>query len=215
MKKFFLHKIILLFSLLIFQHVNAQDVLVLDGGSITVEPGAVLRVSGGARFELGSNLQNDGSINITTNSGAGTEDWTDNTSSGVMTNTSVGLVEFSSNDGHEFFGKTKFYDVNMNANGGLHLNDNFETKNNLLLTTGIILTDSKRVYVSNNAASAIAADFSNPLYANSWIDGNLRREFTSNTATYDFPVGDSASSELFQLINNNFSGKYLGSILEI
>lgn len=206
MKKHISKYFFLLLSLLNFQVVKAQDVLVLDGGTITIDAGARLYVEGGIRFEPGSKLEDDGEVNIATNSGSGTEDWTDNTTLGAMTSGSTGLVEFSSTDGHEFTGKTQFYDVNMNALGGLHLNDNFETKDNLLFTTGIIKTDSKRVYVSTTAANAVVADGSNPLYANSWVSGNLRRDFTSNTSTYDFPVGDSASSELFQLINNNFSG---------
>jgi hypothetical protein len=44
----------------------------------------------------------------------------------------------------------------------------------------------------------------NSAYANSWINGNLRRFIADNvTETFDFPVGRSTAVRLAQLKSNN------------
>ena len=94
----------------------------------------------------------------------------------------------------------------MNAAGGLSLNNNFTVNNKLRFINGKINTFTNYVFHNKSNAAFLENDASNSAYINSWVNGNLRRLITTNTSTYDFPVGNAAQSNLLQFINNNIAG---------
>lgn len=77
------------------------------------------------------------------------------------------------------------YNFTQNGTGGTTLQDILQANNTLTLTQGVIATGSYRVYVSNTAATGLSGGTTA-----SFVNGNLRRAFTSNTDTYRFPVGN-------------------------
>ena len=71
-----------------------------------------------------------------------------------------------------------FYNFTMNGTGGATLYDDAEVSNVLTLTQGVVTTNTNKVYVSNSAAAALSGASSA-----SFINGNLRRAFATNTDT--------------------------------
>jgi hypothetical protein len=197
-------KLILLFLSLASLSISAQEVLYIkNGASITVQNGAELSLQGGITLENGSSLTNNGTVRLKNNPVANMSDWTDNSATGALSGT--GLVIFNSINNHNFSGATSFYAVQMNA-GGLLLNNNFQVSNLLHLINGKINTGVYYVFLNNNSAVSLLNDASNTGYINCWINGNFRRLITSNTNSYDFPVGNSTRSNLLQFANNNITG---------
>ncbi len=101
---------------------------------------------------------------------------------------------------------SSFYTVVFdNSATQVSLNDNLTISNILTLTDGVITTGAPyRVVVSSSSSSAISGYSSA-----SFINGNLRRNFTSNTNTYVFPIGNGTSSSYYyqaDIINNNLTG---------
>jgi hypothetical protein len=78
--------------------------------------------------------------------------------------------------------------------------------NSLILRNGKFRTAGSKLIVLNESANAVRADATNTNYANSWVNGNLQRNIATNTDAYDFPVGNSAHSNLLQFLNNNVVG---------
>src|SRR5262245_59944545 len=74
------------------------------------------------------------------------------------------------------------------------------------LIKGKINTTNHVVALINSNATSLENDVTNAGYANSWINGNLRRAIATTTSSYDFPVGNSQRSNLLQFINNNITG---------
>jgi hypothetical protein len=200
MKKY----LVFLFLLILVLISRAQEVMHFqNGASVTIQNGVELTLQGGIGFENGSSLFNNGTLRLKNNSIANISDWNDNSATGALSGS--GLVIFNSNNNHHFSGPTNFYSVQINA-GGLNLNNNFSLTNLLNLIAGKINTGSFYVFLNNNAASSLLNDASNAGYANSWINGNFRRLITTNTDTYDFPVGDATRSNLLQFLNNSIAG---------
>jgi Secretion system C-terminal sorting domain len=130
---------------------------------------------------------------------------------GDWTNTSIhpdafventGLVVFSGdttqflstvNLGGESFNKLQMNNTNKNANSGLYIFQNVNTKQ-LILDSGIIHTGSNKVNVLDSMTSAVKNH--NKL---SYIDGNLQRIISGNAGKYDFPIGNSTAYELASL----------------
>lgn len=83
-----------------------------------------------------------------------------------------------------------FYNLTMNGNGGVTLEQDIQVTNQLTCTKGIISTGSRSVVVANSAANSITGQSTS-----SYIWGNLQRAVTGNT-TYDFPVGTSNRYQL-------------------
>ena len=77
----------------------------------------------------------------------------------------------------------------------------------LTLSSGIVNTGANKVNVANTSAGAIISSGGNTNYTVSWINGNLRRHFTSGSSgTFDFPVGNSSRGNLAQVISNGLTG---------
>jgi hypothetical protein len=93
--------------------------------------------------------------------------------------------------------------VMNNTSTGLTLLSNMFMKNTgvLTLTSGIIHTGAFWLQVGNTAAASVPIGSSI-----SFINGNLRRYFASNTNTYAFPVGVATAYRLAEIVNNNLAG---------
>lgn len=77
----------------------------------------------------------------------------------------------------------------------------------LTLSSGIVNTGANKVNVANTSAGAIISSGGNTNYTVSWINGNLRRQFTSGSSgTFDFPVGNSSRGNLAQINSNALTG---------
>lgn len=131
-------------------------------------------------------------------------DWTN---TGGTFEARAGIVEFNGTDTQFVAASSSaFYNATVNnTDAGLFLqNGSMEISNQLTFTSGVITTDTNRVYISTNTASAIAGHSNT-----SFINGNLRRAIGTNTSTYDFPVGNGVNTTnyyLAQLENNNLTG---------
>lgn len=184
---------------------SAQEVLHLSNGAgITVQSDVELTLQGGITLANGSSLLNNGAIRLKNNSVANISNWTDNSSGNALSG--MGLVIFNSDHLHHFSGTTDFYNVQLNAAGNLSLNNHFTVSNQLHLINGKINTGNNQVFLNHNAAASLWNDASNTGYANSWINGNFKRLITTNTNTYDFPVGSDQRNNLLQFLNNNITG---------
>lgn len=200
MKKILLLNILLL--LLYFA--PGQEVLkIQDGGSLTIQNGAALTLNGGLTLQNGSGLLNNGTLTLKNNPVANNSFWLDNSLTGALTGT--GIVIFNSTHPQQFTGLTSFYTVYINT-AQLSLNNDFNISNLLRLINGKINTSNYVVVLTNNAAASLENDISNANYVNSWINGFLRRAITTNTSTYDFPVGNADKSNLLRFLNNNIAG---------
>ncbi|TMI93856.1 MAG: hypothetical protein E6H06_10740 [Bacteroidetes bacterium] len=154
-------------------------------------------------MENGSGLLNNGTLRLKNSSIANGSDWIDNSISGALSGT--GMVIFNSTNNHNFSGLTNFYTVQINS-GGLNLGNNLTISHLLQLVNGKINTSANFVFLNNNSASSFLNDVTNAGYVHSWINGNFRRLITSNTSTYDFPVGSGTRSNLLQFVNNSITG---------
>jgi hypothetical protein len=183
---------------------TAQEVLHLQNSAIiTIQNGAEVFLKGGITLENGSLLVNNGTTRLLNNVVASQSDWKDNSVIGALGGT--GLVVFNSNLFHQYWGPTHFYNVQVNT-GGLTINNHFTVDNQLHLVKGKINTATNYVFLANTNTAALLNDVSNAGYANSWINGNFRRQIISNTSTYDFPIGNATRCNLLQFLNNNIVG---------
>lgn len=174
-----------------------------NGATITIQSGVEVNLQGGITFDNGGRLTNNGTLRLKNNLIANISDWKDNSLAGALNGN--GIVIFNSTNNQNFSGATNFYSVYINT-FGLNLNNNFSVSNLLNLISGKINTNTFYVFLNNNGTASLQSDASNTAYVNSWINGNFRRLITSNTSTYDFPVGGSARCNLLQFLNNNVSG---------
>ncbi len=196
--------LMLLFLLLTIMICRAQEVLrIKNGATITIQDGAALTLQGGITLENGSALINSGSLLLKNNSVANSSDWLDNSAVGALSGN--GWVIFNSTQAHNFWGHSNFYNLQLNA-GGLTINNNLSISNFLNLINGKINTGANYVFLNNNDASSLLNDVSNVGYTNSWVNGKFRRLITSNTSSYDFPVGNTMRCNLLQFINNKIAG---------
>lgn len=90
-----------------------------------------------------------------------------------------------------------FYTVEMNQNppSTLTLNNRMDITNQLTLTSGVIVTGTNEVRVTNTATTAVT-----PGNTNSYVRGYLRR-YIGGMGGYDFPVGTAS----YQRANVNFT----------
>jgi len=200
MKKILLLNIFLL--LLCF--VRAQEVIkIQNGGSLTIQNGTDLHLQGGITLDNGSSLVNNGNLFLKNNTVSNISNWTDNSIISALTGT--GIVIFNSTYPQQFTGPTSFYSVYVNTDQ-LTINNDLSISNLLRLINGKINTANYVVVLINSNAASLENDVTNTGYTNSWINGNFRRSITTNTSTYDFPVGNSERSNLLKFINNNITG---------
>lgn len=200
MKKIFLINSLTLLSLVCL---TQEALRIQSGGAVTIQSGADLVLQGGITFDNGSSLSNNGTIFVKNNTIANISNWTDNSILGALTGT--GIVIFNSTHSQQFTGPTVFYTVYVNTND-LTINNDLNISNLLRLIKGKINTSNYVVALVNTAASSLESEITNTNYANSWINGNLRRSIATNTSSYDFPVGNTQRSNLLKFINNNITG---------
>src|SRR5437016_4030807 len=183
----------------------SQEALrIKNGSTLTIQNGADISLQGGITLENGSSLVNNGTLRLKNNSIANQSDWTDNSAAGALSGS--GLVIFNSTNSHNFNGTTSFYKLYVDAGGGVILNNNLTVNNTLRFINGKINTGPNYIFLNNNSAASLENDVANTGYANSWVNGNLRRSITGNTSIYDFPVGNTTRNNLLQFVNNNLTG---------
>jgi len=166
----------------------AQEVLkVQNGASITIEDGAQLTVLGNTALANGSRLSNNGTLTFTTSGMAVISDFHDSTLTPYSYGS--GKVLFNSPGGHTIYSNNIFSRVDVNT-PFVSLRSNL-TANHWYLQAGQVITGPYAVVVSGIADTDLEAGTGNTNFANSWINGNLRRYI--DPATYDsypFAVGN-------------------------
>ena len=184
--------------LIISNGIYAQDVLFAKSGAvITVQNGANLYVGAGINLDNGSTVNNEGTITIA-RTGAPTANFTDNTvtpytyGTGKFICTGTGIQTVSS--------LNQFERIEVD-NGGLNLSTTVKA-NTWYLKAGKVNTGAFFAIASNANVNAVQADATNTNFANSWINGNLRRFITPATVNnYRFPVGNATRVNIAELDN--------------
>ncbi len=183
--------------------VNSQPVLGVNNANINVAGN--ISMKGGFQAVGNSTVLLNGSITLYDNTGlGGAGSWIDFTTTGVITNNSIGTVIMNGSLSSVISGNSVFPFLHINAIGGVGLN-NHVSVTNLILTQGRLSTGAYRLVVNNYADSAVAAGTGNTNFANGWVYGNLRRYFNSTNINYHFPMGNAARGNLIKLINNNIN----------
>ncbi|MEO5946401.1 MAG: MopE-related protein [Chitinophagaceae bacterium] len=183
---------------------QAQQVIHLANGAVfSIKNNTEVSLLGGITLEEGSSVTNNGILRLKNNPVANISNWIDNSSSGALSGT--GMVIFNSSSSHSFTGLSNFYSLQINA-GGLLLNNNLSISNQLHLINGKVTTSGNHIFLNNNNSYSFLNDGGNTGYTNSWINGNFRRLITTNTSTYDFPVGNDTKCNLLQFVNYNIAG---------
>ena len=180
MKKFYHSLIIFLVAL----NATAQPILNATNVNIVITPGAIVNCQGGLTFNGTTVVKQDGTINLLPSTV--TNNWTDNTATGTLDITSIGLVHLNSNTVQDIVGNSKFYNLRVNNTNGINLLSNAEVRNQLNLDDGLITTNANRIWVSNPAIAAIQ---SSSAFATSWVKGKLARTENIVGTEYLFPIG--------------------------
>lgn len=127
------------------------------------------------------------------------------TVNGTYTHT-AGLLQLTGSSNQSIDGISAF-DVHVNTDNTVTLNNNLTVTGTLTLTKGVIITGTKTVVVSNSASNSVQAGTGNTNYTVSWINGNITRSFASATEnTYDFPVGTATKGRLAAVKSNFLTG---------
>ena len=208
--KYFILFLILLPAVLFSQGITNY------GATITIQTGAYVHVDGDA---------NGSYLNQTSGAFTGSVDlngtlevegnWTNNATAGtVLINTAPanGLVLLTGNTATNMGGArtTNFENLQINKVGaGLAVNLNSAgidetTLGTLTLTNGVFTTNANYMIATNTASAAVTA-----YSANSFINGNLRRNVTSGVTPYGFPVGNGITTtnyHLAEMTNNTLTG---------
>lgn len=99
------------------------------------------------------------------------------------------------------------FNINVNTDNIVTLNGNLTVTGTLTLTKGVVTTGTDSVIISNPAFNSVLADVSNTNYSVSWINGNIKRNFTNNSwNSYDFPVGTATKGRLASVKSNGLDG---------
>lgn len=182
---------------------NSQTVMSATYHNISVSGGAGTRSLNGPIVVTNNLTISDGALNATPSgyaiSVAG--NWT-NTATFMP---ATGTVTFNGT-GTQIIqaGSSAFYKLNIDAVDIQLSSDDVQINNQLILTNGIITTNSQKVVISPTAANAVIPGVGNTNYLNSWINGVIRR-YINNTGAYDydFPVGNDNASHYGKIITND------------
>jgi hypothetical protein len=156
---------------------------------MVVSPGTQVNVAGGLTFDGTTQLLNNGIVNITPSGGL-TEHWVDNTV-GVMDVAGTGLVHFNSNVSQNISGNTRFYNLRINNDVDVIIQNNIEVANVLQLDKGLVTTNANTLLVSNPSVTAITSVIN---YAGTWVNGRLARVTNIAGTDYLYPIGKYISS---------------------
>jgi hypothetical protein len=178
-------------------------VYIYPNAQLNIQNGSTIVIKGGVSLGKSSQLVNNGSLYL---SNLSNSYWTDSTYIfGSLQGT--GRVYMNGTAPFFVYGASNFYDLTINCTAlSVDTTTGMRISGQLVLQKGIIKTGKGSVTISNSNANAVIADPLNPGYAMSFINGNLAREITSNTNTYDFPVGDTSGIHLLSFQNNNLQG---------
>jgi Secretion system C-terminal sorting domain len=196
-----------------FISANAQDVMkVQNGATITVQNGAELVVLGGISLDNGSTILNNGTIVIKQNGVSGTADWVDNTNTAY--NYGTGKVVFNGTGGHTVNTKNTFERIDVDAAGNLTLASDVNANKWYLVNGKINTTAVFKAIALSNTQLAVEADATNTNFANSWVNGNLRRFISpASVNNYTFPVGD--ATKVNRAILDNFTASPVNNLTYI
>jgi hypothetical protein len=153
--------------------------------TITINSGATLTTIGSANLDVCGNWVKDGT-------------YTYNSGKISMVGTTAQTMSPAST----------FHNLTINNTGaGVTISADQTVNNILTLIDGVVTTDANHVIISNESPGNVVNGGANPTnYTNSWINGNIRRAFTTNTGIYDFPVGCGTYAALARLTNGNIGG---------
>lgn len=170
--------------------VLAQDVLVIDGGSIHVTNNGLITVKGGVVNQNSGTIDNSGDINVS-------GDWTNNGGNTMLVNNSVGSVTL---DGTSQVIKgnsiTDFYNLKLTGGSSVKTMElDANVSNELDLGDEELQTNANTIYVNNPGTGAILW---NTGYVNSDSLGGYLARATNSTSTYTFPVGSSLLSNTYR-----------------
>lgn len=84
------------------------------------------------------------------------------------------------------------------ANLNVTLSQNYTITNSLQLNSGIIVTGTNNLILTNTNPTSIIAGSSNTNFQNSYIAGNLTRNI-SNASNFYFPLGTTSNAQLLEL----------------
>lgn len=191
----------------------AQGILRNTGASIIISNSAALVYISNGGFLNESNgtyhgtIDNDGTIKLS-------DDWTNNATDAanyVFKNFNAnGTVSFIGTSTQTISGANTTYFENLtvnntfNAGNAVSLSLSPVVKQVLTLTDGVVGTGSNFIIVRNSAAAAITG-----YTGTSFINGNLKRWFASNTDTYGLPLGNGTATTnyfLAEIKNNSLTG---------
>lgn len=170
--------------------VLAQDVLVIDGGSIHVTNNGLITVKGGVLNQNSGTIDNSGDINVS-------GDWTNNGGNTMLVNNSVGSVTL---DGTSQVIKgnsiTDFYNLKLTGGSSVKTMElDANVSNELDLGDEELQTNANTIYVNNPGTGSILW---NTGYVNSDSLGGYLARATNSTSTYTFPVGSSLLSNTYR-----------------
>lgn len=177
------------FSLLAMQ-TFAQDVLVVDGGSIHVTNNGLLTVQGGVINQNSGTIDNYGEIVVS-------GDWTNNATNTMLVNNSPGSVTLNGgNQAIKGTSITDFYDLKLEGSStvkSMELDAN--VSNELDLGDAELQTNSNTIFVNNPAVGSVVW---NTGYVNSDSLGGYLARATNSTGVYTFPVGSSLLTDTYR-----------------
>jgi hypothetical protein len=180
---------------------SAQDLLIAQGsGKIFVQTNATAVVEGSVLLQNGSTLSNEGTITMKEVGAAGITNWAD----GSITpyHYGNGTVLFNGIGGHNLTTRNTFGRINLNTTAQLTLGRDVNIDKLYLINGKLTTTVFYKAIVHGTTNLAVEAAPTNPVFANSWINGKLRRYITPATVNqYIFPIGDASKTNL-ALLNN-------------
>ncbi|MCD6367202.1 MAG: hypothetical protein J7L46_06660 [Bacteroidales bacterium] len=176
------------------QSLNNLTVNRSSSGTVTMATNltiyGVLSMSAGELAINGQVLTLNGTV-----SGIGTLKGSANSELYIGGSGNLGTMYFSA-------GAQEVKNLTTNRSSGISTLGTDLTVNTLLtLTNGLITTGANNLVVSTTNAAAVTGQ-----NTNSYVNGNLRRAFASNTDTYAFPLGTSTIYTLAEVVNNNLVG---------
>ncbi len=187
MKKNF--QLISIATLLTFS-LTAQDVLVVDGGSIFVANNGLITVKGGVVNQNAGTIDNSGDIRVT-------GDWTNNGGNTMLVNNSQGTVVLDgANQSIKGSDITDFHNLTLAGGSSIKTMElNTNVANVLDLGDEELQTNDNTIFVNNPSPSSIVW---NTGFVNSDSLGGYLARATNSTSEYLFPVGSDLLTDVYR-----------------
>jgi len=168
----------------------AQDVLVVDGGSIFVSNNGLITVKGGVLNQNSGTIDNSGDIHVS-------GDWTNNGGNTMLVNNSQGTIVLDGgSQSIKGVDVTDFHNLTL-AGGStiktMELNTN--VSNVLDLGDEELQTNANTMFVNNPSPSSIVW---NTGFVNSDSLGGYLARATNSTSQYTFPVGSDLLTDVYR-----------------